>query len=126
MSKAELSKQVMRAIALSDRRPRLARDPSGNAPIVISLPNENVVDVFKRASDAASDGVVNVVIAYSSNFEVLAFDENPHPDSDIEVNGELSMGMLSIRLNNNPGKSIRINLKDQTIEVPAASSFAYA
>ncbi|MFJ6429727.1 hypothetical protein [Microbacterium maritypicum] len=126
MSKAELSKRVMRAVALSQPRPKLARDSDGNAPIVISLPNENVSDVFARAKRAAKNDAVNIIIAYSGNYEVLRFDGSVAPDAAIDVNGDLSMGMLSIKLNNNPGKSIRVNVRGETIDVPAASSFAYA
>lgn len=126
MSKAELSKRVMRALAINANRPNLTRDLRGNAPIVVSLPNENVSDVFDKAKRAMADGVVNIVIAYANKYEVLSFDASLHPDAVIDVNGDLSMGMLSIRLNNNPGKSVRINLRGATIDVPASSSFAYA
>lgn len=126
MSKADLSKRVMRSIAIDHGVPKLERDLSGNAPIVIALPNEYIADVFERAKRVTSDGVVNIIIASTNQYEVLRFNGSIATDVDLEVNGELSMGMLSIRLAMNPGKSIRVNLRDSSVDVPNAAVFEYA
>lgn len=126
MRKSELSKKVMRSLAVSTSRAPLTRDSSGNAPIVISLPYERVSDVFLRAQRVMSDGMVNIAIAYSTKFEMLSFDASRQTEIDLEVNGDLSMGMLTIRMNNHPGKAFRINMNDQSIDVPASFSLEYA
>lgn len=127
MSKAELSKKVMRSLAISPEPPHIFRDRSGNAPMVISLPNERVGDVFERARAVISDGGVNVVIAFAKQYSVMAFDSALHADAQVEVSPETSMGMLSLRSEQNPGKVIRVRMNDGgPLDVEFSQSLAYA
>lgn len=127
MSKSELSKKVMRSIAIAGQPPHMFRDRSGNAPMIISLPNERVGDVFERAHRVISDGGVNIVIAYASKYEVLAFDGSMQAEADVEVSPDTSMGMLSVRSDQNPGKVIRVRMNEGTpLDVEFSPSLAYA
>lgn len=123
---AELATRVMRALALSPNRPHLLRDSAGNAPIVVALPNETVSVVHERALLASSEGVVNVVIAYAKQYEVLSFDDNLIADSELRISEGLSIGMLSIRLHHNPGKTIHLEMGDGAVTASSTSMFAYA
>lgn len=116
----------MRSIAINGRKPHLFRDKSGNAPIVIALPNEYAGDVFARLKESTSDGGVNVIIAFAKRYDVIAFDSSAKAEADMEVGGDLSMGMLALKMSSNPGKAIRVNVRNQTVDVPASASFEYA
>lgn len=126
MTKAELSKRVMRTIAIDRRRPHLFRDQNGNAPMMIVLPNEYVGEVFDRAQKLSSAGGFNIIVAFAKHFEVMTYDGAVNPEFDMEISGDMSMGMLGIKMDQNPGKCIRINVRGQSVDVPSAASFAYA
>lgn len=118
--------KVMRALAINAVDAPLIRDESGEAQIIVSLPSEYASEVLARVRAVGGD--VNVIIAYSKTFELMVMRKGTPADSMLEINRDLSMGMLALKIKENPGKSIRLKIRDQSsVEIPADSvEFEYA
>lgn len=120
------SKRVMRALAITAVDAPLVRDEHGEAQIVIALPSEYASEVLARVRDVGP--IVNVIIAYSKTFELMTMREGAPSDAVLEINNDLSMGMLTLRMKENPGRRFRLKIRDETaVDIPSESlQFEYA
>lgn len=112
----ELTKRVMKTIGTSATPVHLMKLDDGSSPLVVALPNENVSDVFDRVR--AIGGNANIAIAYAKDFQMMTLSDRAVSDGELEVNRDLSMGMLSIKMSQNPGKTIRIKVRESAVALP--------
>lgn len=123
--KARASVKVMRSIGVGITRPHLAVGADGSTPMVITLPNEYAGEVFARVR--AIGGPVNVIIAFTDSYKVMCFNEpSAKSHGDLVINEDLSMGMLDLRMQKHPGKTLRLMFAEADVEAPMQSEFAYA
>ncbi len=74
----------------------------GSSPIVVAFPNDYASEVLARVR--AVGGSANVTIAFKDYFEIIKFQSSIKAEAQIVINRDLSMGMLLIRIKENPGK----------------------
>lgn len=123
--RSEASKRVMRTLAIRTPKIALTRDETGNAPIIVTLPNEYASEVLARVRTIG--GLANVVIAYAKYFEIMTIRPEGKAQGELIINQDLSMGMLMIRVKENHGKTVRLRIRDEEVDVPAPSmEFDYA
>lgn len=124
-SRIEASKRVMRTLAVKHPKIPLVRDAEGVAPIIVALPSEYASEVLARVR--AEGGLANVVVAYAKYFEIMTFNPNRTATADLIINRDLSMGMLVLKIKENHGKTVRLQLRDEAASLPTPSlEFAYA
>jgi hypothetical protein len=115
----------MRTLAIRTPKIQLTRDETGNAPIIIALPNEYASEVLSRVR--AVGGLANVAIAYAEYFEIMTIRPDGRAEGELIISQDLSMGMLILRIKKNPGKLVRLRIRDEEVDVPAPSmEFDYA
>ena len=128
MSRDGVTKRVMKAIALTSLAvslPVTAAD--GSSPIVVALPYELVSDVVSRVVSVG--GQANVAIAFAESFHLVVIDNQGRTpgDNPMEINQDISMGMLLNKLQQHPRK--RVNFRFKNIDAGAPSGqqeLAYA
>jgi len=119
MNRDEATKRVMRSLSRVNptRTAHLFRSPEGSVPVVVSLPNENASEVIARVQTLG--GEANVAVAFASYFEIIPMTRNgDKADAELVINHDLSMGMLLIRIKQNPGKTIRLRLRGRQADLP--------
>lgn len=112
----ELTKRVMKTIGCSAEPVELMKLEDGTSPLVVALPNEYVSDVFDRVT--ALGGQANIAVAYAKHFQTLTLTDRSVTAGELEVNRDLSMGMLLIKMSRNPGKTIRVKVRDSAVALP--------
>jgi hypothetical protein len=89
-------------------------------PVTITLPNENASDVIARVQASGSGS--NVAIAFAKHFEVIPMLPGGNgAGSELVISQDLSMGMLLLRIQQNPGKNISLKLRDREAELPSVN-----
>ncbi|MDR6572332.1 hypothetical protein J2X60_000968 [Curtobacterium sp. 320] len=88
----------------------------GSSPLVVALPNEYVSEVFDRVRELG--GNANIAIAFAKDFQVMTLSDRAVSHGELEVNHDLSMGMLLIKMSKNPGKTIRISVRESAVALP--------
>jgi hypothetical protein len=122
------ARDVMKAIGMHPIGLDLYVAPDGTSPLVVATPNEHVVDVLDRV--ARVGGSANVAVAGARSFELIVLEMHGHGDADADdlmIGEDISMGMLSIRLAEQPGAARRLRLRGQEVDVPRVGrEIAYA
>lgn len=127
IDRVEASKRIMRTVSQlpPDRLPHLYHAPDGSVPVIVVLPHEHASEVIGRVNSIG--GGANVAVAFAKYFELLPLLPNGTADAQIIINQDLSMGMLLLRIEQNPGKVIQIKLRDREVELaPGNLELAYA
>lgn len=121
----EASKRIMRTLGTKVPAVPLATIADGSAPIVVSFPNDYASEVLARV--LAVGGTANVTVAFKDYFEIIKFQSSIKTQAQIIINRDLSMGMLLIRIKENPGVAVRLHIRDEQVDVPLLETeFAYA
>lgn len=126
ITRDEATKRVLKAIGRHSPRIQLFANAEGVSPIVVALPNEHVSEVVARVR--AVGGRANVAVAYAKTYSLIQMGAAIRSNEGaVVVNQDLSMGMLLIKLERNPGKSLLFRFRDIETDVPVGSSeLAYA
>lgn len=127
LTRDDATRRVMKSLARQgDSELPRHKDAEGNYPVVVALPYEHVSEVVSRVQSVG--GSANVAVAFVDNFAMMVMGHGMVADGPIvEVNQDLSMGMFLIRVQNNPGRTIRFRFRDVDTDVPMISSdLAYA
>jgi hypothetical protein len=115
-TRIERTKQVMRAVGGRNEPVKLMKLDDGSSPLIVALPSDYISRVIGQVHRVG--GSANVIVAYPNHFELLALQDGAPTQGELIISHDLSMGMLSIRLQANPGKRVRLRFEDTDIEVP--------
>ena len=127
LSRDDATRRVMKTVARTfDREPLPLTLEDGTQPLVVALPSEYISEIVGRVISIG--GSANVAVAFNDHFTTIVLANNGSPSMDVlEINQDLSMGMFLIKLERNPGKSMRLKFRDVDANVPDASlELAYA
>lgn len=87
----------------------LARNDSGVAPIVVSLPDDRIGDVAGKVE--AMGGKANVVLAGRDTFCILGWDLTDHESSEsLTAHENSNMAMLRAFLDQHPDSSVKVTV----------------
>lgn len=120
LSRLEATRRVMRA--LGTRGPNeldLAVDTDGRSAVIVCLPNEYVSEVTSRVERAG--GIATVAVAFAKGYRIMTMGRSRSDGPVVEINEDLSMGMLLIRVDNNPGSTLRFRFRDVDASIPESS-----
>lgn len=127
LTRDDATRRVMKTVARTfDSEPLPLRLEDGTQPLVVALPSEYISEIVNRV--VSIGGQANVAVAFNDHFTTIVLgnkaDQSMHV---LEINQDLSMGMFLIKLQQNPGKSMRLKFRDVDANVPEASlELAYA
>lgn len=127
ISRLEASKKVMRAISRMspDRVERFFHAEDGSLPVIVALPHEHASDIIARVQSIGGGG--NVAVVFAKNFAIVPLQPHGDADAEIVISQDLSMGMLLLKMKQNPGQVIRLKLRDRDAEFPLSDAeLAYA
>lgn len=115
ISRDTATRRILKSLALG-RYDQLYVAEDGSRPIVISTPDEHISEVLSRV--AAIGGKANVAIAFAKHFSVMILGGGGTSAGEITISRDLSMGMLLLRVEQNPGKRVRLRFRDVDTDIP--------
>lgn len=120
ITRIEATRRVLRSLARrSSHDLTLVSITDGTNPLVVALPNEHVSEVLSRVQ--ALGGVATIAVAYAKNYRLITMGQRNVAHGVVEINEDLSMGMLLIRMENNPGRTLHFRFRDVDTSVPEGS-----
>jgi len=127
LTRDDATRRVMKTVARTfESEPLPLRLGDGTQPLVVALPSEYISEIVNRVISIG--GQANVAVAFNDHFTTIALGNKTAQSVHVlEINQDLSMGMFLIKLQQNPGKSMRLKFRDVDANVPEASlKLAYA
>jgi hypothetical protein len=127
LTRDSATRRVMKTIARTfDHETLPLVLPDGSRPIVVALPNETISEVVSRVMSIG--GRANVAVAFADRFQTFVMNNNASTSLKvIEITQDISVGYFLIRLEQNPGKSMRLKFRDVDADVPVVTvGMAYA
>lgn len=97
----------------------LTLDADGHSPVIVCLPSEYVSEVTTRVARAG--GTATVAVAFAKGYRLMTMGKSASAAGAVEINEDLSMGMLLIRVDNNPGRTLRFRFRDVDASIPDSS-----
>ncbi len=127
LSRDDATRRVMKTVAhtfASEPLPFQLED--GTQPLVVALPSEYISEIVNRVISIG--GKANIAVAFNDHFTTIVLGDDAKQSMDVlEINQDLSMGMFLIKLQQNPGKSMRLKFRGVDANVPESSlELAYA
>lgn len=93
--------------------------------MIVCLPNDYVSEVISRVEGAG--GVATVAVAFAKGYRLLRMGRSSVTSGVVEINEDLSMGMLLIRVDNNKGSTLRFRFRNVDTSIPESTpELAYA
>lgn len=120
ISRIEATRRVMKSLARrSPQDVSLASAVDGKSSVIVCLPNEHVSEAVARVAEAG--GTATVAVAFAKNYRLVTMGSSSGTGPCVEINEDLSMGMLLIRMERNPGARLRFRFRDVDTSVPEGS-----